>query len=67
MAKNEAFKWLVQAVRIAIAGSTVSEPIGELLVGVGRENSLARIDIVLKEFGHQERMPVGWVSQCGLK
>jgi glutamyl-tRNA synthetase len=34
---------LMQPVRVALTGSTVSEPVNELLVAVGREESLARL------------------------
>jgi glutamyl-tRNA synthetase len=34
---------LMQPVRVALTGSTVSEPVNELLVVVGREESLARL------------------------
>ena len=34
---------LMQPVRVALTGSTVSEPVNELLVVVGREESLRRL------------------------
>jgi glutamyl-tRNA synthetase len=34
---------LMQPIRIALTGGTVSEPVNELLAVVGREESLARI------------------------
>jgi glutamyl-tRNA synthetase len=34
---------LMQPVRVALTGSTVSEPVNELLVVVGREESLKRL------------------------
>jgi len=34
---------LLQPVRVVLTGSTVSEPVNDLLVVVGREESLARI------------------------
>ena len=44
-------KMFYQAIRIAVAGSTVSEPVHELLSGVGKEESLRRIETVMKMFG----------------
>jgi glutamyl-tRNA synthetase len=35
---------LMQPIRVALTGSTVSEPVNELLVGVGRETSLRRLN-----------------------
>jgi glutamyl-tRNA synthetase len=34
---------LLQPVRVVLTGSTVSEPVNDLLVVVGREQSLARL------------------------
>jgi len=34
---------LLQPVRVVLTGSTVSEPVNDLLVVVGRDESLARI------------------------
>jgi glutamyl/glutaminyl-tRNA synthetase len=33
----------MQPIRVALTGSTVSEPVNELLVVVGRESSLRRV------------------------
>jgi glutamyl-tRNA synthetase len=35
---------LMQPIRVALTGTTVSEPVNELLVVVGREESLRRLD-----------------------
>lgn len=35
---------VAQPIRVAVTGSTISPPIGDTLVLLGRENTLARID-----------------------
>jgi glutamyl-tRNA synthetase len=42
---------VMQPVRIALTGSTVSEPVNELLVVVGKETALKKIDAFLSEPG----------------
>jgi glutamyl/glutaminyl-tRNA synthetase len=41
----------MQPVRVALTGSTVSEPVNELLAVVGRERSLRRLEEVARENG----------------
>ena len=41
----------MQPIRVALTGSTVSEPVNELLEVVGAERSLARIREVARETG----------------
>jgi glutamyl-tRNA synthetase len=42
---------IMQPVRVALTGSTVSEPVNELLAVVGRERSLRRLEEVARENG----------------
>ncbi len=42
---------VMQPVRVALTGSTVSEPVNELLAVVGREQSLRRIEAVARQHG----------------
>jgi len=42
---------VAQPVRVAICGSTISPPIFDSVQMLGKENTLARIDITLKKFG----------------
>jgi glutamyl-tRNA synthetase len=42
---------VMQPVRVALTGSTVSEPVNELLAVVGRERSLRRLDEVARKSG----------------
>ena len=42
---------VAQPLRVAICGTTVSPPIFDSVQMLGRENTLARIDITLKKFG----------------
>jgi glutamyl-tRNA synthetase len=40
---------VMQPVRVALTGSTVSEPVNELLAVVGRDRSLRRLDEVARK------------------
>ncbi|HEX6407589.1 MAG TPA: glutamate--tRNA ligase [Gemmatimonadales bacterium] len=53
VAETEAAKLgdVMQPVRVALTGSTVSEPVNELLAVVGREQSLRRIEAVARQHG----------------
>jgi len=53
VAENEAAKLgdVMQPVRVALTGSTVSEPVNELLAVVGREPSLRRLEEVARQHG----------------
>ena len=53
VAEHEAAKLgdVMQPVRVALTGSTVSEPVNELLAVVGREQSLRRIGAVARQHG----------------
>ena len=53
VAENEAAKLgdVMQPVRVALTGSTVSEPVNELLAVVGREQSLRRLEEVARQHG----------------
>ena len=42
---------IMQPVRVALTGSTVSEPVNELLAVVGRERGLARLEDVARRNG----------------
>jgi glutamyl-tRNA synthetase len=42
---------VMQPVRVALTGSTVSEPVNELLAVIGREQSLRRIEAVARQHG----------------
>jgi glutamyl-tRNA synthetase len=42
---------IMQPVRVALTGSTVSEPVNELLAVVGRERSLQRLEKVARQHG----------------
>jgi glutamyl-tRNA synthetase len=42
---------VMQPVRVALTGSTVSEPVNELLAVVGRERSLRRLDEMARRWG----------------
>jgi glutamyl-tRNA synthetase len=42
---------IMQPVRVALTGSTVSEPVNELLAVVGREPSLRRLEEVARQYG----------------
>ena len=44
----------LQPIRVALTGSTVSEPVNELLAVVGRERSLARMREVAARWGTGE-------------
>ena len=43
----------MQPIRVALTGSTVSEPVNELLAVVGRERSLARLREVARHRGRR--------------
>ena len=53
VAENEAAKLgdVMQPVRVALTGSTVSEPVNELLAVIGREQSLRRLEEVARQHG----------------
>src|SRR4029078_8700003 len=53
VAENEAAKLgdIMQPVRVALTGSTVSEPVNELLAVIGREQSLRRLKEVARQHG----------------
>jgi len=53
LAESEAVKLgdIMQPVRVALTGSTVSEPVNELLAVVGREQSLRRLQEVTRQHG----------------
>src|SRR3954469_8956854 len=53
LAESEAVKLgdIMQPVRVALTGSTVSEPVNELLGVVGREQSLRRLQEVTRQHG----------------
>jgi glutamyl-tRNA synthetase len=42
---------IMQPVRVALTGSTVSEPVNELLAVVGREHSVTRLESIAREKG----------------
>jgi glutamyl-tRNA synthetase len=42
---------IMQPVRVALTGSTVSEPVNELLAVVGREPSLRRLEEMARRYG----------------
>jgi len=42
---------IAQPLRVAICGNTISPPIFDSIVMLGKENTLARIDITVKKFG----------------
>ena len=42
---------VAQPLRVAICGNTISPPIFDSIIMLGKENALARIDITLKKFG----------------
>lgn len=42
---------IMQPVRVALTGSTVSEPVNELLAVVGREGALTRLEDVARRYG----------------
>jgi glutamyl-tRNA synthetase len=42
---------VAQPLRVALCGSTVSLPIFDAVVILGRQKTLARIDVTLKKFG----------------
>jgi glutamyl-tRNA synthetase len=44
---------VMQPVRVALTGSTVSEPVNELLAVVGRERSLRRLDEMARRWGEE--------------
>ena len=46
---------VAQPLRVAICGTTVSPPIFDSVKLLGRENTLARIDITLKKFGLENK------------
>jgi glutamyl-tRNA synthetase len=45
---------VMQPVRVALTGSTVSEPVNELLAVVGRDQSLRRLDEVARKWSGGE-------------
>jgi glutamyl-tRNA synthetase len=53
LAESEGLKLgdVMQPVRVALTGSTVSEPVNELLAVVGRERSMRRLDEVARKSG----------------
>jgi len=46
---------VAQPLRVAICGTTVSPPIFDSVALLGKENTLARIDIALKKFGQEKK------------
>ena len=46
---------VAQPLRVAICGNTVSPPIFDSVNMLGRENTLARIDITLKKFAQKNK------------
>ncbi len=46
---------VAQPLRVAICGTTVSPPIFDSVVLLGKENTLARIDIALKKFSQEKK------------
>jgi hypothetical protein len=44
----------MQPVRVALTGSTVSEPVNELLAVVGRERALRRLEETARRWGGGE-------------
>lgn len=45
---------VAQPLRVAICGTTISPPIFDSVALLGKENTLARIDITLKKFGQEK-------------
>jgi len=50
--RNVGLGKVAQPLRVAITGTTISPPIFDSIKLLGRENTLARIDITLKKFGN---------------